>query len=81
MLSAMAQRPRIAPITLVRDEEHASQVTHALVLGAKRSLWISTANAKDVRVPAPIGTRARAKGSYVSLLEMLGERVRGTEGA
>lgn len=77
MLSAMASRPRVVPLTLVRDEEHASQVTHELVLGAKRSLWISTANAKDVRVPAPIGTRARAKGSYVSLLEMLGERVRG----
>jgi len=40
---------------------------------ARTSLWIATANLKDVHVEAPIGTRARASGRYASLMEELGE--------
>lgn len=61
---------------LVRDEEHASKVVHAIVLEAKRSLFLATANAKDLRVPAPVGTRARAAGRFVSLVELLADKVR-----
>lgn len=60
---------------LVRDEEHAQKVVAGIVLGATRSLFMATANAKDLRVPAPIGTRARAKGAYVSLVELLAGKV------
>jgi phosphatidylserine/phosphatidylglycerophosphate/cardiolipin synthase-like enzyme len=37
--------------------------------GAKVSIWIATANLKELRVDAPLGTRARAKGELVSILE------------
>jgi len=60
---------------LVRDEEHAQKVVHGIVLGAQRSLFLATANAKDLRVPAPVGTRARAAGRYVSLIELLAAKV------
>jgi len=63
-------------VELVWDEAHARLVLQELVLGARRSLFLSTANAKDVRVPAPVGTRDRARGRYVSLLGLLAERVR-----
>jgi phosphatidylserine/phosphatidylglycerophosphate/cardiolipin synthase-like enzyme len=45
------------------------------MLGARVSLWIATANVKDVRVEAPIGSAARARGRYISLLERLSELV------
>ncbi len=67
---------RTVRLELVRDEEHAAKVVHGIVLGASRSLFLSTANAKDLRVPAPVGTRARASGRYVSLVELLADKVR-----
>ncbi|HQY64191.1 MAG: phospholipase [Myxococcales bacterium] len=67
---------RTVGVELVWDEAHATRVLGDLVLGARRSLFLSTANAKDVRVPAPVGTRDRARGRYVSLLGLLAERVR-----
>lgn len=51
-------------------------MVHGIVLRATRSLFLSTANAKDLRVPAPVGTRDRARGRYVSLVSLLAERVR-----
>lgn len=39
-------------------------------------MWISTANLKTMMVEAPIGSRARAKGRYVSFFETLGELAR-----
>lgn len=38
-------------------------------MGAKVSVWIATANLKDVRVEAPLGSVARAKGRYQSITE------------
>jgi phosphatidylserine/phosphatidylglycerophosphate/cardiolipin synthase-like enzyme len=35
------------------------------------ALWIGTANLKELRVEAPIGSRARARGEYISILETL----------
>jgi phosphatidylserine/phosphatidylglycerophosphate/cardiolipin synthase-like enzyme len=40
------------------------------------SVWIATANLKTMMVEAPIGSRARAKGRYVSFFETLGELAR-----
>ncbi len=68
---------RTVRLELVRDEEHAQKVVHDLVLRAERSLFLSTANAKDLRVPAPVGTRARASGRFVSLASLLAEKVKG----
>ena len=40
---------------------------------AKVSVWITTANLKTMLVEAPIGTRARASGRYVSFFETLAD--------
>lgn len=67
-------------VELVRDRAH----YHALVMGAvakaKVSVWIATANVKGLRVEAPVGTRARARRAYVSILEVFdGLAARGVE--
>jgi phosphatidylserine/phosphatidylglycerophosphate/cardiolipin synthase-like enzyme len=50
------------------------------VARAKVSVWISTANVKGVRVEAPLGSRARARGAFVSILELFaGLHGRGVE--
>lgn len=46
------------------------------VAGAAVSVWITTANLKTMLVEAPIGTRARARGRYVSFFESLGDLAR-----
>ena len=50
------------------DEAHCQTLIPAIT-GAQTSLWIATANVKELRIPAPLGTRARARGQYVSILE------------
>ncbi len=67
---------RTIRVRLVKDEEHFSEVLMGWALTAKVSLWISTANLKELHIPAPIGSRARAKGAYVSVLETLTSLVR-----
>lgn len=57
---------------LVVDADHYRFVA-AEVPRARVSVWISTANLKTMLVEAPIGTRARARGRYVSFFETLGE--------
>lgn len=62
---------RAAPIELVVDAAHYERVVLGAMATAKVSLWIATANVKDVHVEAPVGTRARARGRFVSLLDRL----------
>lgn len=63
--------PRSVRLRLIRDAAHTREVVEAGILSARISVWISTANLKDVHVEAPVGTRARASGRYVSLFEEL----------
>jgi phosphatidylserine/phosphatidylglycerophosphate/cardiolipin synthase-like enzyme len=71
---------RNAVVDLIIDRRHYDEVIVRAMLSARVSLWIATANVKDVRVEAPIGTRARAQGRYVSLLERFVDLVnRGVE--
>jgi len=56
---------------LVLDEAHYREVVEQGLLSAKTSIWIATANIKDVHIESPIGTRARARGKYRSLFEWL----------
>ena len=50
------------------------------IQSAKVSVWIATANLKDVRVEAPLGSVARARGRFVSITEHLESLVkRGVE--
>jgi phosphatidylserine/phosphatidylglycerophosphate/cardiolipin synthase-like enzyme len=58
---------------LLLDAEHYEQLIAREVASAKVSVWIATANLKTMMVEAPIGTRARARGRYVSFFEKLAD--------
>jgi phosphatidylserine/phosphatidylglycerophosphate/cardiolipin synthase-like enzyme len=58
------------------DGQHYEELIARAVARAEVSVWISTANLKTMMVEAPIGSRARAKGTYVSFFETLGELAR-----
>jgi len=62
---------RTALIRLVRDREHIGEVIERGIRAARNSIWVATANLKDVHVEAPMGTVARARGRYVSLFSEL----------
>lgn len=65
---------------LVVDAEHYDRLVMGIVAKAEVSVWIATANLKTMMVEAPVGTRARARGRYVSFFETLGElAARGVE--
>jgi phosphatidylserine/phosphatidylglycerophosphate/cardiolipin synthase-like enzyme len=64
---------RSIPATLVVDQDHYDLVVRRAVASAQVSVWISTANLKATMVEAPVGTRARARGRFVSLFETLAD--------
>lgn len=68
--------PRRVSLKLIHGKAHYDEVVDRGIKGATVSVWISTANVKDVHVEAPIGTRARARGRYVSVLEVFGDLAR-----
>ena len=61
---------RRASVSLVVDRAHYLKVTLALA-SARTSVWIGTANVKQLMIEAPIGTRDRARGRYVPILDTL----------
>ena len=63
---------RAVPLRLVSGRGHYDSIVQA-VMSAETSVWIATANLKDVHLEAPIGTRARARGRYVSILEVFAD--------
>jgi len=73
---------RHVPLRLIADREHYDQVMSA-VLEARQSVWIATANLKDVMVEDPRvvpGRRRGRRGNYRSVLDMLAElAVQGVE--
>lgn len=60
---------RRARMRMVLDREHYDVLVMDALANAKVSLWIATANLKSLMIEAPIGTRARARGRYVSVLD------------
>ena len=62
---------RQASVRLLADRAHYEQLIAEALPTARVSVWISTANLKELRVPAPLGSRARARGEGMSLLEQL----------
>jgi len=67
------------PLRWIEDAAHHDVVLDALAR-ARVSLWIATANLKDTRLEAPIGSVARARRRYVSIVERFDElRGRGVE--
>ena len=65
----MALAARTARVSLVVDREHYDELVLKTIAGARTSVWIGTANVKEMMVEAPIGTVARAKGRYLSILD------------
>jgi phosphatidylserine/phosphatidylglycerophosphate/cardiolipin synthase-like enzyme len=61
---------------LLVDGDHYEDLVARAIAGANVSVWISTANLKTMLVEAPIGSRARARGRYVSFFEALGDLAR-----
>ena len=59
---------RRVSLQVLKDADH-YEVTQAM-REAQVSLWVATANVKDIHLEAPIGTRARARGRYESILEV-----------
>jgi phosphatidylserine/phosphatidylglycerophosphate/cardiolipin synthase-like enzyme len=72
---AASDGQRSARVELISDLQHHERVMSALAV-ARVSVWIGTANVKDIHIEAPIGSRARARGQYSSITERLTELVR-----
>jgi len=70
------ENARNAAVDLVADRRHYEDIIVRALGQARLSVWISTANLKDVHIEAPIGTRARAQGRYYSITERFVELVR-----
>lgn len=68
--------PRSVRARLLVDREHYDYLVRDTIASAKVSVWIATANVKEMLVEAPLGTRARARGQYVSILDVLGTLAR-----
>lgn len=66
-----SSEPRQARIRLLVGADHYAELVQKELPCAEVALWIATANLKELRVEAPVGTRARARGRYVSVLETL----------
>jgi len=69
---AETSRPpvRRVALRLVRDGAHYDEVICRAIAAARVSVWIATANLKELHVEAPVGSRARAKGRMMSVLEL-----------
>ncbi len=64
---------RLVRAKLLDGRAHYDELVARVVAGAKVSVWIATANLKTMLVEAQVGTRARARGRYVSFFERLAE--------
>lgn len=68
------QPERRVPLKWIQDREHYDFLVKGLAQ-AKVSVWIATANLKDVRVEAPLGTAARARNRFISIVERFDDLV------
>lgn len=69
---------RAVPLQLLADRDHYEQVTKS-VLEAERSVWVATANLKELMVENPNavpGVRRSRRGNYRSVLEVFAELAR-----
>ena len=72
MVPAHSSR-RSVRVQVVADGEHYQDVVLNILRQARVSVWIATANLKDVMVEAPRGSVARAKGRFVSITQRFEE--------
>lgn len=71
-----ATNRRSAEVELIVDRQHYDAVVARALRSSRVSIWVATANVKDVHVEAPVGTRARARGRYLSMTEEFVDLVR-----
>lgn len=71
VLTVPSPSSRRVTLRLLRDSAHYGELVERGLAEARVSVWIGTANLKDVHVEAPVGTRARARGRAVSIVEVL----------
>ena len=74
--SAPRAERRSAAVSLVNDRGHYDGVVIGALTNARVSVWVATANLKDLHIEAPIGTVARARGRFVSITECFEDLVR-----
>jgi phosphatidylserine/phosphatidylglycerophosphate/cardiolipin synthase-like enzyme len=67
---------RTIRVKLLVDGDHYDDLVTSIVAKAEVSVWIATANLKTMLVEAPIGTRARAQGRFISFYESLADLAR-----
>jgi len=72
-VSRVGVEARTLRAKLLVDGQHYAELVAGAIARAQVSIWIATANLKTMLVEAPIGTRARARGRYISFFETLGE--------
>jgi len=70
---ALAERR--ANVRVLLDADHYDTLIQRELPSARVSVWIATANLKSLQVEAPIGTRARARGRYQSVLDVFSELI------
>jgi phosphatidylserine/phosphatidylglycerophosphate/cardiolipin synthase-like enzyme len=63
-------------VRLIADAEHYEQVIGRALNGARVSVWIASANLKEVMMEAPRGSSARAQNRYMSVTQRFSELVR-----
>src|SRR6185503_9017010 len=61
-------------LRLLRGRDHYEELVARELPRARVSIWIATANLKDLHMEAPVGSRARAGGRMMSALELLSSR-------
>jgi len=67
-LPPLGARP--VSLTLLQGREHYEQLVDRALRQARVSVWIASANVKELHLEAPVGTRARARGRYISVLQL-----------
>jgi phosphatidylserine/phosphatidylglycerophosphate/cardiolipin synthase-like enzyme len=61
--------PRV-DVRLIRDRAHYEVLVAGAMTDARVSVWIASANVKELMIEAPRGSRARARGRYVSIFDL-----------
>jgi phosphatidylserine/phosphatidylglycerophosphate/cardiolipin synthase-like enzyme len=69
----VALAKRLAKVALVVDRDHYDELVLGALSKARTQLWVSTANLKELWVEAPIGSVARARGRFRSILEVISQ--------
>lgn len=60
----------LVDLQLIRDRAHYEVLIAGAMAGARVSVWIASANVKELMIEAPRGTRARARDRYVPIFDL-----------